>query len=96
MKKPFTNQRTARHAALSAKTGPHGVFKQALREWINKIATHDSVRSRTLHNHLESAPKIARSGDRAYNGARIAVFPVGRVPSRGDFVDLQNRLLEPI
>jgi hypothetical protein len=68
----------------------------AVSEWINKIATHDSVRPRTSHNHLESAPKIARSGDRAYHGAGIAVFPVGRVPSRGDFVELQNRLLEPI
>ena len=35
----------------------------------------------------EGVLKIARSGDRAYNGARIAVFPVGRVPSRGPFVD---------
>src|SRR2546425_13362858 len=36
---------------------------------------------------MERVLKIARSGDRAYSGARIAVFPVGRAPSRGAFVD---------
>ena len=33
---------------------------------------------------LERVLKTARSGDRAYNRARMAVFRVGRVPSRGE------------
>src|SRR6266571_374948 len=42
---------------------------------------------------LDAVLGIARSGDRAYNGASIGVFPVGRVPSRGAFVNFQNTLL---
>ncbi len=33
-----------------------------------------------------------RSGDRAYNGDRIAMSLVGHVPSPGAFVDFQNTL----
>jgi hypothetical protein len=60
------------------------------------VLTTHSLQFLSTAQCLAGVWKAARSGDRAYNGARIAVFPVGRVPSRDASAAFPNRLLEGI